>query len=96
MLKEFKENKKFMEIKMEQASRLADEAANEFIDFIHTLVKDASDEDMKEFLEANDDMVDTEDKIAIIKAYLKTHEDVNGIIFNGVVIFNDVAIFGLK
>ena len=51
MLKEFKENKKFMEIKMEQASKLADEAANEFIDFIHTLVKDASDEDMKEFLE---------------------------------------------
>lgn len=87
MLKEFKENKKFMEIKMEQASKLADEAANEFIDFIHTLVKDASDEDMKEFLEANDDMIDTEDKIAIIKAYLETHKDVNGIIFNGVVIF---------
>ena len=32
-------------------------------------------------------MIDTEDKIAIIKAYLETHEDVNGIIFNGVVIF---------
>ena len=26
-------------------------------------------------------MIDTEDKIAIIKAYLETHEDVNGIIF---------------
>lgn len=47
MLNKFKENKKIMEIKMDQASKMADEAAHEFIDSIHTLVKDASDEDLK-------------------------------------------------
>ena len=41
MLNKFKENKKIMEIKMGQASKMADEAAHEFIDSIHTLVKDA-------------------------------------------------------
>lgn len=50
MLNKFKENKKVMEIKMDQASKMADEAAHEFIDSIHTLVKDASEEDLKKFL----------------------------------------------
>ena len=72
MLNKFKENKKIMEIKMDQASKMADEAAHEFIDSIHTLVKDASEEDLKKFLQAEDDMIEPEDKLAVIAAFADT------------------------
>ena len=50
VVEKFKENKKVMEIKMEQASKMADAAADEFTESIMTLVKDASVEEIKEFV----------------------------------------------
>lgn len=78
MLKEFKENKKAMEIKMEQAAKLADAAADEFIESIKALVKDASEEDVKELVE--DSSIDIEDKIAVIAAYTDSHDDIGAAI----------------
>ena len=83
MLNKFKENKKIMEIKMDQASKMADEAAHEFIDSIHTLVKDASEEDLKKFLQAEDDMIELEDKLAVIAAFADTHDDIDGAVIIG-------------
>ena len=83
MIERFKENKKVMEIKMDQASKMADEAANEFIDSIHALVKDASEEDLKKFLQAEDDMIEPEDKLAVIATFADTHDDIRGIAIIG-------------
>lgn len=47
MIEKFKENKKVMEIKMEQASKMADAAADEFVKTLGPLVKDASREDIE-------------------------------------------------
>lgn len=69
IVEKFKENKKVMEIKMEQASKMADAAANEFVKSIMTLVKDASVEEIKEFIESNDKTIDEEDKLFIIATY---------------------------
>lgn len=84
MVEKFKENKKVMEIKMEQASKMADAAAEEFIDSLKSLVKDASEEDLKEILNTNDEMLEFEDKMAIIAAYAESHEDVGGIAIIGI------------
>lgn len=83
MLNKFKENKKIMEIKMEQASKMADEVANEFIDSIHALVKDASEEDLKKFIQADDDMIEPEDKLAAIAMFAETHDDIGGVAIIG-------------
>lgn len=69
IVEKFKENKKVMEIKMEQASKMADAAADEFVKSIMTLVKDASVEEIKEFIELNDKTIDEEDKLFIIATY---------------------------
>ena len=79
MIVKFKVNKQLMEIKMHQARKLADEAAYEFIDSIHTLVKDASEEDVKRFLKVEDDMIEPEDKLAVIAAFADTHDDIGDI-----------------
>lgn len=84
MVEQFKENKKVMMIKMEQASKMADAAADEFIDSIKSLVKDASEEDLKEILNTNDEMLEFEDKMAIIAAYAESHEGVGGIAIIGI------------
>lgn len=83
MLNTFKVYKKIMEIKRDQASEMADEAAHEFIDSIHALVKNASEEDFKEFLQAEDDMIEPEDKLAVIAAFADTHDDISGIAIIG-------------
>lgn len=83
MLDNFKENKKVMEIKMEQANKMADEAAREFIDSINTLVKDASEEDLEKFLQTEDDMIESGDKLAVIAAFADTHDDISGIAIIG-------------
>lgn len=84
MVETFKENKKVMEIKMEQASKMADAAAEEFIDSIKSLVKDASEEEFKEFIQADDDAIKPEDKLAIIAAYAEHHDDIGGIAIIGI------------
>lgn len=85
VVEKFKENKKVMEIKMEQASKMADAAADEFTESIVTLVKDASVEEIKEFVELNDKVIDTEDKLAVIAAYLESHDDIGGVAIIGMV-----------
>lgn len=84
MVEKFKENKKVMEIKMEQASKMADAAAEEFIDSIKSLVKDASEEDLKQFLGANDEMIEAEDKLAVVAAFADTHNNIGGIAIIGI------------
>lgn len=79
MLNKFKENKKIMKIKMDQAAKMADEAVNEFIDSIHTLAKDVSEEELKNFLQAEDDMIELEDKLAMVAAFADTHDDISGV-----------------
>lgn len=83
MLDKFKESKKVMMIKMDQANKMADEAALEFIDSIHTLAKDASEEDLKKFLQVEDDMIEPEDKLAVIAAFANTHDDIGGVAIVG-------------
>lgn len=73
MIEKFKENKKVMEIKMDQASKMADEAIEEFVNTLAPLVKDASEKDLREFLESEDETIEDEDKLAIICEYAKVH-----------------------
>lgn len=84
MIEKFKENKKVMMIKMDQASKMADEAAEEFISTLKPLVESASEEDFKTFLQADDELIENEDKLAIIAAYAETHDDVGGIAIIGI------------
>lgn len=84
MIEKFKENKKVMMIKMDQASKMADEAAEEFISALKPLVESASEEDLKTFLQADDELIENEDKLAIIAAYAETHDDVGGIAIIGI------------
>lgn len=58
---------------------MADEAVNEFVDSIHTLAKDASEEELKNFLQAEDDMIELEDKLAMVTAFADTHDDISGV-----------------
>lgn len=69
MIEKFKENKKVMMIKMDQASKMADEAAEEFISTLKPLVESASEEDLKTFLQADDELIENEDKLAIQAGY---------------------------
>ncbi len=84
MIEKFKESKKVMMIKMDQASKMADEAAEEFISTLKPLVESASEEDLKTFLQADDELIENEDKLAIIAAYAETHDDVGGIAIIGI------------
>ena len=84
MIEKFKENKKVMMIKMDQASKMADEAAEEFISTLKPLVESASEEDLKTFLQADDELIENEDKLVIIAAYTETHDDVGGIAIIGI------------
>lgn len=84
MIEKFKENKKVMMIKMDQASKMADEAAEEFISTLKPLVESASEEDLKTFLQADNELIENEDKLAIIAAYAETHDDVGGIAIIGI------------
>lgn len=84
MIEKFKENKKVMMIKMDQASKMADEAAEEFISTLKPLVESASEEDLKTFLQADDELIENEDKLAIITAYAETHDDVGGTAIIGI------------
>ena len=83
MVEKFKANKKIMQIKMDQAAKLANDAAEEFIDVIESLVKDASEEDVKAFMNVKDEMIDLEDKMAVIAAFAENHDGIAGIAIIG-------------
>lgn len=83
MIEKFKENKKVMEIKMEQASKMADAAADEFVKTLEPLVKDASREDIEKFLECEDEMIPNMYKMAVLAKFAEVN-DAGGIMILGV------------
>lgn len=83
IVEKFKENKKVMLIKMEQASKMADDAANEFVNSIKPLVENASEEELKAFLQVDDELIDSEDKLVMVAAYADSHDDIGGIAIIG-------------
>lgn len=82
IVNEFKEHKKVMAIKMEQAKKMADDAAEEFVNSVKSLVASASVEDIKALLETADDdnFVDEMDKVAIMAMYAESHDDVGSVV----------------
>lgn len=84
MVEKFKNSKKTMMIKTEQAAKMANDAVDEFIDSVKSLAKDASEKDLEEILNTDDKMVEYDDKIAIVKAYVEsrseTHKNLRGVV----------------
>lgn len=80
MIEKFKENKKVMVTKMEMANKMADEAANEFVDSLRPLVENSSDEDIEMFLKSDDDMINPEDKMAVIAILASIRKSISGAI----------------
>lgn len=79
MIEQFKKNKKAMMDELNRCRAAEDSAVNTFIDFVKSLVKDASGEDVKNFLNSNDEAIEFEDKIAIAAAFAENHNDIGGI-----------------
>lgn len=80
MVEKFKEGKKVMLIKMEQADKIAEAAAEEFVDLIESLTKNASEEELKEFLHVEDEMIDNDDKMATLAYFADNHKDIGVIV----------------
>lgn len=83
ILEKVKESKKLMLVKMDMANKIADEAATEFIDSVKSIVKDASNEDINEILESDDDIFEDLDKMVVITAFAESN-DADGIVVVGV------------
>lgn len=80
MLEKFKEHKKEMEIKMEQAEKIADAAAEKFTGDLKALVASATEEEFKEFIESESDAISDTDRMVAIMTFMETHEKNAGII----------------
>lgn len=80
LMEKFKENKKIMEVKMEQAVKLRDDAAEEFTDSIISLVEECTEDELRLFVETSDECVDDTDKMAVILAYAEIHHDTEVIV----------------
>lgn len=80
MLKEFKERKRLLE---EGTDKLLDELnkiLNDFTDYVYELAKSSTEEDLKEFLSDEDELIDDDDKTLVISAFVDTHKDLKNII----------------
>lgn len=79
LLEKFKESKKVMDDKInaavEEVYKISDVASEEFISNIRNLAKDASEEDLREFLSVNDESIAIEDRLVVIAAYAEAHDD---------------------
>lgn len=84
MLEKIKESKKAMMIKMEQANKIAESAAEEFICDIESLAKEASEEDLKNVINSKDEFLEPEDRLAFLAAFAENHKDMGGIILVGI------------
>ena len=84
MVEAFKNSKKEMEIKFDQAKKIVDSASDEFIESIKSLAKSASEKELEEFLNCNDEAIDFEDKLAIIAAFAEHHDDIDGMAIIGI------------
>lgn len=85
LLKRFKEDKCIMDSKLEEAAqiveaaieesnKMAEPVINEFIDKLRSHVKHASKEELAEFLEADDDAIEAQDKLAVAAMYAEEHD----------------------
>ena len=81
LIENFKENKKEFEMKSKLAFRLAEEIASladdyakDFMDKFISLVKDASDEEFRNFIETKDEDVGEDDKLVAILMRAKVHD----------------------
>lgn len=80
LMEKFKENKKIMEVKMEQAVKLRDDAVEEFTDSIMSLVEECTEDELKVFATTSDDYIDGMDKMAVIAAYAEVHQDIDVVV----------------
>lgn len=83
LIENFKESKKEMKIKVKQANELIDLAMDEFFDSIISLAKNASEEEIKDFINAEGELLETTDVIAMVTAFMETHNEIDGVMIFG-------------
>ena len=84
MLEKVKESKKIMEVKMEQAEKMAIDAVDQFEAELDKLARESSEEEFKAFLETDDEEIEFPDKIVALHGYMQSYEltkDIAVIIF---------------
>lgn len=74
MLEKFKESKKVLDVKMEQAEKMATDAVEQFANEVQNLARESSEEELKAFLESDDEAIDFPDKLAAIHGFMQSHE----------------------
>lgn len=74
MVEKFLDNKKTMEAKMDAARKMADDAAEEFMESIKSLVGECSEEELKEFIHSDDKNIDEMDKFAVAGMFAEAHD----------------------
>lgn len=84
LVEAFKNSKKEMEIKFDQANKIIDSASDEFIESIKSLAESASEKELEEFLNCNDEAIDFEDKLAMIAAFAEHHDNIDGMAIIGI------------
>ena len=74
MLEKFKESKKVLDVKMEQAEKMATDALEQFVNEVQKMASESSEEELKAFLETDDEAVEFPDKLAAINGFMQSHE----------------------
>ena len=71
-------------IRLKKKKKIVDSASDEFIEPIKSLAVSASEKELEEFLNCNDEAIDFEDKLAMIAAFAEHHDDVDGMAIIGI------------
>ena len=74
MLEKVKESKKIMEVKIEQAEKMVIGAVEQFTAELEKLARESSEEELKAFLETDDEEIEFPEKMAAIHGYMQSHE----------------------
>ena len=69
----FKEKKNELLIKIEKLNDMADAVSKELADSLRDIAKDASDDDLVEFLLSDDEAIESRDRVAMILAFTEAH-----------------------
>ena len=72
-IEKFKEKKNELLIKIEKLNDMADAVSKEFADSLRDIAKDASDDDLVEFLLSDDEAIESRDRVAMILAFTEAH-----------------------
>lgn len=83
MLEKYRKLKEELYVKLDQASLIADKAADDFIEQMKSLVKESSEDEIMELLKSDDEIIDDQDKLAIVAAFAESHK--------GVVIMSNIS-----